>query len=339
MPRTRIISAALAALLLISATAGAATAASLFDTDTILQVRISGPLQSLLNDDDNNELPFTLNAEGIGHQIKVRIRGNSRRRVCEFPPLRLNFVKKRTAGTVFAGQDKLRLVTHCSGGDRAQAALLGEYAAYRIFSQLTPLGYRVRLMSITYTDSEGKLDPLSAFGFLIESPHQFATRTDASPLQVDSVSLSSFDRQHLALVFIFQFMIGNTDWSMVRSDNRESCCHNGDIYKVGSRAIYVPYDFDLSGLANPVYARPDPALRITRVTQRRYRGYCMTGLPLNETLSEVVAQKDAVLASVASLPVLTERRRRTRTRFLERFFQQAHTRSAMTRNFERSCLR
>ena len=47
--------------------------------------------------------------------VGVKTRGITRlqRSVCDFPPLRLNFRKKETVGTVFAGQDKLKLVVHC----------------------------------------------------------------------------------------------------------------------------------------------------------------------------------------------------------------------------------
>jgi hypothetical protein len=36
----------------------------------------------------------------------------------------------------------------------------------------------------------------------------------------------------------------------------------------------VPYDFDFSGLVNARYATPDPSLKIRRVRQRLFRGFC-----------------------------------------------------------------
>jgi hypothetical protein len=45
----------------------------------------------------------------------VEPRGITRRRVCRFPPLRLRFAKGAAAGTEFAHQDSLKLVTHCDG--------------------------------------------------------------------------------------------------------------------------------------------------------------------------------------------------------------------------------
>ena len=53
--------------------------------------------------------------EQVRLELKVRTRGRYRRQrgTCSFPPLRLNFVTKQAKRTVFAKQDKLKLVTHC----------------------------------------------------------------------------------------------------------------------------------------------------------------------------------------------------------------------------------
>ena len=42
--------------------------------------------------------------------VKIKARGNTRKikEVCEFPPLKLNFIKGETKNTVFEGQDKDR---------------------------------------------------------------------------------------------------------------------------------------------------------------------------------------------------------------------------------------
>ena len=62
-------------------------------------------------------------------------------------------------------------------------------------------------------------------------------------------------------------MIGNTDWSMAYQ-------HNTEMFFDGKRMIAVPYDFDHSGLVNAFYAKPNPMLKISSVTERVYRGLC-----------------------------------------------------------------
>ncbi len=135
-----------------------ASASSLFEDNTIIEVNLTGPLSSLFeSDDDRRELPFILRANDVERSIKVRVRGKSRRRVCTFPPLRINFAVDDTTQSITEGQDKLKLVTHCRKNKSAELDILQEYAAYRIFNLVSDVSYRVRLLHITYTDTDGGL--------------------------------------------------------------------------------------------------------------------------------------------------------------------------------------
>ena len=62
-------------------------------------------------------------------------------------------------------------------------------------------------------------------------------------------------------------MIGNTDWSMAYQ-------HNTEMFFNGKKLVAIPYDFDHSGLVNAFYAKPNPMLKISKVTERVYRGLC-----------------------------------------------------------------
>ncbi|MGI9203792.1 MAG: hypothetical protein ACR2Q3_07260 [Woeseiaceae bacterium] len=316
-------------------------ATSLFDNTAALEVNLSGPLSSLHETgDDRTELPFTLQANDLSHSIKVRLRGNSRRRVCDFPPLRLNFKVEDTAQSIFEGQDKLKLVVHCRTSGAAQTDLLEEYAAYRIFNLVSDVSYKVRLLHITYTDTDGRLkeNTFVRYGFLIESASGLASRVGGEPADVPAVSLRSLDSQQAATVYIFQYLIGNTDWSMVTADTDDTCCHNGDLFDIGSERYYVPYDFDLSGLVNARYARPDPSLRISRVTKRRYRGYCISTDALRNALGTIKAKKTDILDVVNQLPGLSEKEVKAKTKFLDQFFDQANNEDKIVKSFERRCL-
>ena len=57
---------------------------------------------------------------------------------------------------------------------------------------------------------------------------------------------------------IFEYMIGNTDWSMVYQ-------HNVEMLYLNSAAFSIPYDFDHSGIVNAYYAKPNPMLNIRSV--------------------------------------------------------------------------
>jgi len=318
-----------------------ANASPLFEDDTVLEINLTGPLSSLIKEKKNRpELPFTLSAKGIEHSIGVRIRGKSRIRVCDFPPLRIDFAQDGTEGTLFTGQDKLKLVTHCKHRSSADAYLLKEYSAYKIFSVISKIAYRVRLVRVTYTDTDGKLKdgPIERYGFLIESANELADRTGGQPVNVVGVSRGSLNDQQAASVYIFEYLIGNTDWSLVTADEDDVCCHNGDLFDIGSQRYYVPYDFDLSGLVNAPYAKPDPSLRISGVTKRLYRGYCMSTESLTEALRTIRSQKDEILGVLPEVPGLSQKDTDRAVKYLDKVFVQADDEDKLMRTFERRCL-
>ena len=94
--------------------------------------------------------------------------------------------------------------------------LLEEYAAYRIFNVLTDRGYRARLMRVVYEDSEGgDRNSSLQYAFFLESAAQLQRRLEARRVRTKGITLSSLDQDHAALVFVFQYLIANTDWSLV----------------------------------------------------------------------------------------------------------------------------
>jgi hypothetical protein len=111
--------------------------------------------------------------------------------------------------------------------------------------------------------------------FFLEPFDMVAARYGWEVLEVPAVAPSSHDRFGLALVELFQFLIGNTDWSPFQKSTKGSCCHNGKL--IGTMVgpvILLPYDFDWSGVISAPYARPDPKVGVSHVRQRRYWGIC-----------------------------------------------------------------
>ena len=320
-----------------------AGASPLFDDDAVLQVELSGPLALLIaSKKERIEHPFVLSANGVEHKVKVRVRGKSRTRtrVCDFPPLRINFIQEETKQTVFAGQDKLKLVTHCRKSDVAQIDALEEFAAYRIFNLISNISYKVRLLRVTYRDIDGQQEGnlLERYGFLIESGRGLADRTGGQPANVTGVTLHSLDDEQAAAMYVFQYLIGNTDWSLVMTEGDDTCCHNGDIFDIRSSLYYVPYDFDLAGLVNARYAYPDPSLRIRRVTQRLYRGFCTSRETLATALGAIKARRSIILGVLTNIPGLSDKDIESSANYLKRFFDIAKDEEKLLGSFERQCL-
>ena len=316
-------------------------AAPLFEDNSVLEVTLTGPFGSLLDSlEDRAELPFVLEAQGIRHEIEVRVRGNSRLRVCNFPPLRLNFRGELTKQTVFEGQNKLKLVTHCRNYDRGEQDMLEEFAAYRIMNVLSDNSYRVRLLRINYRDTDGKLSDKAAlrYGFLLEDDSQLATRIGAQAAVLEGVPKKRHHVDQAALVYVYQYLIANTDWGLVKADYDKGCCHNIDLFELDGRVLVVPFDFDLAGLVNARYAFPDKLLRIRKVTQRLYRGLCTDRELLRAAIRRVRDSESEILATVRETPGLSKDNAEKATRFLGAFFRAAENEDKLISKFERRCI-
>jgi hypothetical protein len=318
-----------------------AAASPLFERDEVIEVELIGPMHSLLGSKKNRaEFPFVLRSGGETLDIEVRLRGKSRLELCSFPPLRLDFEPGRPRQGPFVGQDKLKLVTHCRDGRRAQTDAIEEYLAFRIFGLLTEVGYRVRLLRIAYSDTEGRVETNSQgrFGFVIEPLDGLAERVGGVVLEIGGVALSRLDPEHAALVYVFQYLIGNTDWSLVAPEQEEVCCHNGDLLDIGGAVNYVPYDFDLAGIVNARYAKPLPQMRLRSVRQRRYRGFCTEPETLRSAIRQVNARRNDIHEIIRSAPGLSEKDAEDIMDYLETYFERARDEDKLLRSFERACI-
>jgi hypothetical protein len=316
-------------------------ASTLFEDDAVLAISLTGPFSTLIEEKEHREeLPFILRANDVEHQIKLRVRGNSRLQLCDPPPMRLNFVKSETKDTVFAGQDKLKLVNRCHDNDRAEMDVLQEYAAYKMFSVISDVGYKVRLVQTSFIDTEKRLksDSIVRYGFLIESASELADRVGGKSVHIPGVTLGSLDEQQAARVFVFHYMLGNTDWSLVTAEGSDECCHNTHLFDIDSQRFIVPYDFDMSGLVNARYARPDPSLGTKRVTIRRYRGYCISPEALSDATSAIAKRKDDILDIIRQVPSVGEKDIKSMEKYLNQFFDKADDVDKLVKSFERRCL-
>jgi len=137
---------------------------------------------------------------------------------------------------------------------------------------------------------------------------------------------------------VYQYLIANTDWGLVKADYDEGCCHNIDLFEIDGVVVFVPYDLDLAGLVNAKYAFPDRTLRIKRVTQRLYRGLCTDRSILGAALDEVIGRETEITEVLQDTPGLTDDNREKAIRFVGRFFERAADREDLLDSFERRCV-
>lgn len=271
----------------------------LFQSQEPLRVTLRTDIEWLRDErNDSVEVEGTLtfidlDGTEVVKPVDTRARGNFRRskKNCKFPPLRLDFPTGQMDGTVFEGQDKLKLVTPCNDGrDDHQRYIFNEYLAYRILNTLTEASFRVRLLEITYEDVSESYDTRTKFGFLIEDEDDMAARNRAVLQDVTQFHPMRTLSEYSVLAAMFNYMIGNTDWSPVYF-------HNVKLIRTEeAQFLTVPYDFDSSGIVNARYATVDPSLqdKIRRVTQRLYRGFCRPELTYALATAPFAAARDDI---------------------------------------------
>jgi hypothetical protein len=314
----------------------------LFATPTPLVFTLDTDLRRLLRDrgTDRKEHGAILryvgeNGDTVSVPVDLRTRGIFRLKQCAFPPLRLDFPQSRVKGTTFAGQDKMKLVTHCRPGQSPyEQNILQEYALYRIFNVLTERSLRARLAHVTYRDTTGHDAPLTRYAILLENEAQMARRLGDTVITSTSVHDLLIESEYGVLVAMFQYLIGNTDWSIWG-------LHNITILRdtTDGALFAIPYDFDFAGVISAPYATTPPQLPIKSVRERLYRGYCQPDSVLLPVLARFRAAKDSIYALYRSIPDLSERNVKQALDYFDAFYRTINDPGAVRREFVRGCRR
>jgi hypothetical protein len=319
----------------------------LFQSTEILDVRIVAPMTTLLTDRPNDEeLPATLQYEDSAGQtvefgIQIRTRGRFRRQkyVCAFPPIRLNFKASETKGTLFHKQNKVKLVTHCQSSVNYEQVILREYTAYRILNVITDASYRVRLLRITYVDSEGEKRDNVSHGFIIEHRDRLAKRLEKDYLDSPTTTIESLDPAYTNLISMYHYLIGNTDFSPVKGVKGEACCHNHVLFGNEGESVWsTPYDFDQAGLVDAPHAGPNKRFKLRSVKQRLYRGRCQNNDLLAGTIAHYNDNREEVMAVVHEIDDATSRSEKSMAKYVDKFYDTINSDRRVTVEFVKKCI-
>jgi hypothetical protein len=256
--------------------------------------------------------------DSVNKNIKIRARGIMRRSYCDMPPIRLNFKGTDTLNDEFKDVNKIKLVTHCRLGNEDYT--LREFLAYKLYNVLTEYSYRVRLAKITYinTNTKKQSKPINEFAFLIEPTEVLCKRLNAVEIKTQKVTQKYIKPDIMDRMAIFNYMIGNTDWSLpIR--------HNVVIFSQPRSprpdlGIAIAYDFDYAGLVNTDYAVPFPDLGIKTVRERRYLGVCRTKDEFINALKEFSDKQNEFLKVINDFPYLKEKSKKDVINYLNGFF-------------------
>ncbi len=317
----------------------------LFASDAPIRVTIQGPIGVVTRKAAKSTEPeaamLILASPAETFPIRLSARGLSRRTggICQFPPLRVEMAQPPAATSLFARQKRLKLVTHCKSNTGHQQHVLLEYSAYRIFNLLSPTSYRVRSATVDYAESSGKVS-ISRWGFFIEPLDDAAKRNGLTEARVgDRILASQLEPLQAGRVALFQYMIGNLDWSMRAGPKGEVCCHNSHLMAgPGGKFVPVPYDFDYTGLVDAPYAIPPKGIGARNVRQRVYRGYCVHNQGTLAAATEFRARRPAIEALFGQIAGMEERTRSKALAYLRGFFDQIASDELVRSQILKECL-
>ena len=272
----------------------------------------------------------------IDRDIRIRARGISRKVICTFPPIKLNLKEADLESTQLRHQTTLKVVTHCKNSSMYQKYIFKEYLIYKMYNLLTDFSFKVRLVQIDYIDSNQKQKTFTKYGFLIEHIKALAKRKNCIELENEQLAQKWMNKETMPLLCVFQYMIGNTDWSVAG-------LHNLKVLKSENYATPqpypIPYDFDYAGFVDAEYAVPTEGLGLESVKVRAFRCICFEESSIYEAVDHIVSEKDALYKLIDEFEYLEKRDKGFLTKYLNSFFKMTENDKIVKRELINACLK
>ncbi len=295
-------------------------AKNLFDEDRVLKLSIKCDFNEILNDrsEESSYHDALMEIDSGLYSIRIKTRGIFRRKKdnCSLPPLWVKFETSEMISSVFSGYKKIKLVTPCSNTNVYEQNVLKEYLIYKIYNLLTDYSFRVRLAKMSIVDLDKDRKPINRYVFFIEPMDDLCNRVNGKNLKVKNIHPNFTDKRLVTLMSVFQYMVGNTDWSV-------KALHNIKLIVRDSlqKPVAIPYDFDYAGLVNASYAVPASHFEIESVRQRVYNGYYKPMEELQKTLDIFRSKKTDIYRLVHSVKGLQKKHIDETIKYFDQFYK------------------
>lgn len=292
----------------------------LFASESVVEFTLTAPLQKILKDRGQvtsthlGQLRYADGQETRLLPVKLTVRGNFRksRANCTFPPLYVDVPKGQVKKTLFAKQNKIKLVTHCTN----EEYVVREYLVYKMYNLLTEASFRARLARVTYVDSAGRRDPETRWGILLEDEGDLMKRNGGTATRQKQVVMARVDSASMATVAVFEYLIGNTDWSVPFRHNIRLMTRPNRLFPTP-----IPYDFDHAGIVDANYAVPAEQLNLGSVRERLYRGISYPTAVLEPVLRRFNELKPRFYALFQNDPRLSPAYVKRTVKYLDEFYE------------------
>ncbi len=249
--------------------------------------------------------------------VRIKPRGKSRLEFCDQPPLKIDFRESGLSSTSLKKLEKVKLVSNCRQGFYYDKYVFREFLAYKLYNQLSPKSFRVRLAQIEFVDTGNDGKTWENYGFIIEETDALARREQLVEIE-ERGTAQTFERNCLAVLSMFQYMIGNTDWHLPSQHNIKWF---RDTSTAAEPVYVVPYDFDLSGLVDSEYAQPHKDLNQSHVKERVFICSTMEEGDLEELVEVFQSRKPYFYQIVEDFPYMGKRDKKNAMRYLDGFFK------------------
>jgi len=270
----------------------------------------------------------------INKKVKVKARGEFRRAYCILPPFFINLKKAKIGNRYLDTISKVKIVTHCKESKTHEQYLMKEYLTYKIYNEISPYSFRVRLIRMKYIDTGRKNKESSSWAFMIEPEKMMAERLGVLSIKSDGVSMRYTDTLMMDVVALYMYMIGNADYSVAGRHNLKLIRRKDPLKPL---LVPVPYDFDYAGIVNASYAIPGENLGLTSVTERYFLGPCRDDLKYLTAIDQIQMNKDRILELVESSPYLDEKNRKEMIKYLGGYFSDAEKSENLLRSIKSTC--
>lgn len=253
--------------------------------------------------------------EIIERKVEVRARGKFRSRFCASPPLKIKFKKSGLKKEGFNKWNEFKLVYPCKEGPGFQHYILKEYLVYKLLNELTDYSYRVQLISLQLVDETGTLPTHSSIGFMVEDLEELTDRLELKKEIVEGALPNELSSPDYTLLQVFQFCIGNTDWTLAPSRNLDMIKTEDD------RLIPIPFDFDFAGIVNAEYASIDRGLVDKTVAGRFFMGHNKSMAELQPVFDLFREKENRFYEIIDDFQRLPQKERKKMRKYLQSFFK------------------
>jgi hypothetical protein len=276
----------------------------------------------------NNEM------EEVDLKVEIKPRGKYRRKVCEFPPLRLKFKKKGLKKMGLSRKhNSLKLVSHCLEDKKeAERNIFKEYLIYKIYNLHSEYSLRAQLVKIKYVQSGSGKEIYERIGILLEDDEELAQRTNSEVVEKNYCNVDSVSTYNGTVQAMFQCMIGNADWSITHMRNVKLLRPEPN-----SLLCTFPYDFDFSGFVSASYAIPNPDYKLRSTKQRVFLGKMHSEEEMKKVAKHFLNQKKATIQMCKGFKMLNKRCRKDIVKYLKSFYDILEDEEKMTMELTKLC--